>query len=859
MNATRARSLAALLALTLLSACPDDETTTNDDTANADAVGDVSDSDATAGTYDYAVPLDPESPWPKFRRDARQTGRSPVAPTYDGSQPWVFQTGKGIFSTPVIDGDGNIYVGSADRHFYALAPDGTERWSFETGEIIDSSALLDDAGAVIFGSGDGTVYALDRATGDERWTFAADAPDENGAFINWFEGNVAMATDGTLMIPNDNFCTYGVDRTSGDRRWCHLTADQTWSLPALNPVTGRAFIGNNFYFGENIRAFDPATGDVVWTAGAKSTVAASPLVADEAADGLLVVGSFDGFVYGVAQDSGDIRWATSVRDHVYASPAQAADGTIIQPACDGTVYALDPGDGSVQWAFDTREPIRSSPAIDATGNIYVGSGEGRLFVLNPDGTLRWSIRLIDEDRDDLNASPALGERGVVIAGESGGIFFVPFDWCLQDAAASDARCVTGGGEGLPDDHVDLFPTTRFGRLLTEAPASVLPNEPLTLSLFVREDGDTSLAVIDSGTVTVTTDPASTPIVDVSGDRRFVTVIPDGGWPTDGDAEVTIQVTGDYLVDLTREGAKLTGGTKGGSFDESFTFSVTAGDDVATFPLPIPAQPGDPQGIWEILRIAAPLPTILPSYNQIGFDSIHYIVGLVEGDAASGRAIAWGVDGLPAGPNGATVVNPASAVRFPLEVVFEEGRVTLVNEEGFTIAFNGFALPFDYFRLAGRVDASGDALESPALNAKTVCADINFYGPFLQALGYCNPDTDLLNAVGGAELRVHAASATSPADPGTVSFAVTDEAITATLDGDVVAADHNLGLLVVDAGTGRPVRLDYVDGTSVETDDDGHATSVAVEAERATLPGEIRAYLMVDTYPAAVTTLAPSAR
>ena len=87
-----------------------------------------------------------------------------------------FPTGRGIFSTPIVDGDGNVYVGSADRTFYALAPDGTVRWQLLTGEIIDSAALLDDRGRVYFGSSDGHLYALDRTTGDPVWTFAADAP-----------------------------------------------------------------------------------------------------------------------------------------------------------------------------------------------------------------------------------------------------------------------------------------------------------------------------------------------------------------------------------------------------------------------------------------------------------------------------------------------------------------------------------------------------------------------------------------------------------------------------------------------------------------------------------------------------------
>ena len=160
-----------------------------------------------------------------------------------------------------MDGDGNVYVGSADRTFYALAADGTVRWQLLTGEIIDSAALLDDRGRVYFGSGDGTLYARDASSGAPVWTFAADPPSATGAFINWFEGNVAMGADGTLYVPNDDFLTYAIDRDTMAVRWRFRTADQTWSLPAVNARERRLFLGNNFQlFAPNTFALDAATG-----------------------------------------------------------------------------------------------------------------------------------------------------------------------------------------------------------------------------------------------------------------------------------------------------------------------------------------------------------------------------------------------------------------------------------------------------------------------------------------------------------------------------------------------------------------------------------------------------------------------
>lgn len=800
-------------------------------------------------SFEYEVPLDPHSPWPKFRRNARQNGRSPVLPQDSDRALWVFRTGKGVFSSAVVDAEGTVYVGSGDRDFYAIDRDGGLKWKFHSGEIIDSSALLDDQGRVIFGSGDGHVYALDRTSGTQLWNFAADAPELSSAFINWFEGNVAIGADGTLYAPNDNFCTYALRRETGARVWCAAARDQTWSLPAVDPDSGRLFIGNNFAFLHNTFALDADSGETIWKATADGSVAASPLLSDAAGDAAVVVGAFDGYVRAYDPVSGSERWRFGARDHIYASPAEMADGTIVQPSADGSIYAINPKDGSLRWAFDTLEPLRSSPAIDGAGNIYVGSGEGRLFVLNADGTLRWSIRLIDDDRDDLNASPALGLDAIIVAGESGGVFSVPYDYCLRPGLA-DARCTVGGGESLPASGVFLLYTTPFGRTRAQAPADIDGNQTLAFSLFVREHGDTQLAVIDSDSLHVDVEPAIPVAVDVSGDRRFVTIVPKSSYAAADGGAVTVRVQGNYLVGLDRDGLRFSGGHVGGRFDQSFRFGVRprAGKEL---PLPVPRAPGDRAGTWELYRLAAPLPTILPSYNQIGFDSVHYLIGLVEGDGT--HAVGWAVGGSLAGADNRSAVDPASRVRFPLEVDYDAGLLTMTNEAGFTIEFNGFPLPFEFFRIATEVNARGEALYSPALNSKTRCGRIDFYGEFLQALGYCNPSTDLLNVFGGAELRPHDGGVReAPAGIGRVSFEASYDHVTATLaDSELRADEHNIGILLIDPATHRPLALDYMAETTHGTSAGGILTSATLNFRPGAIRGEVRVYLMIDTYPAAV--------
>ena len=793
------------------------------------------------------VPFAPGAPWPKFRGNAVQDALSTVRPTSTEGALWTFRTGKGVFSSPVVGADETVYIGSADRTFYALRPDGTVRWRFATGEIIDSAGLLDDRGRVYFGSGDGHLYALDAATGARVWDIQAEDPTTTRAYINWFEGNVAMGPSGDLFVPNDNFRIYRFDRSTGARVWSFATRDQTWSSPAIDPANGQLFIGNNnllTLLGPNTFAID-ANGRELWHQATNGTIAASPLLTP---DGLVVVGGFDGFVRAYDRAEGMLRWEFGAHDHIYASPARLPDGTIIQPAADGTVYALNPRDGSLRWAFDTREAIRSSPAVDADGNTYVGGGDGRLYVIRADGTLRWSMQLITEERHNLNSSPALGRRGVYLGGESGEVFGVPYDYCLRAPGLTDPRCVRGPGESLARDGVTLAYTTPTGVPLEAPPADIDPNGVMAFSLFVRAAGDTRLALIDTQGLRVELTPPAPVDVRVSGDRRFFTITPRTRLTGDATGHVRVAVTGSYLVDPMRAGLRFSGGTPGGSLATTLDFALRP-DRAGPIPLPVPTAPGEASGVWEMYRLAAPLPTILPSYNQIGFDSLHYLVGLVEGTA--GHAIGW-LDGAKLTPEGETVIDPATRAVFPVEIDYAGGFMTVSNENSLSLDVMNFRLPFDTFRLTARVDAAGATLATPALAVTTVCGNIMVYGQFLRTLGFCNPDDDRLTAFGAALLRPHrGGTQTAPTGVGAVDFAADALGLTATVRGSTVrVADHAIGLLAIDSASGRPVSLDYGPQTTATADASGNLAGVRLLFNNHAVPRALRLYLMVDTYPAA---------
>jgi len=176
--------------------------------------------------------------------------------------------------------------------------------------------------------------------------------------------------------------------------------------------------------------------------------------------------------------------------------------------------------------------------------------------------------------------------------------------------------------------------------------------------------------------------------------------------------------------------------------------------------------------------------------------------------------------------------------------------------GFAIEFNLIRLPFEFFRIATRVDGQGNAEGSPALNVSAVCGGITFYGEFLRQLGFCNPQTDLLTVFGGAELRPHMGGVQqAPAGIGTVVFDMTATGVTATLTGSTLRPDtRSLSILLVDAATGVPVPLDYGFATTRTTSPDGVVQMVGIPFGTTTPPASVRAYLMVDAYPAATDTL-----
>ena len=819
--------------------------------------------------YSYANPVQPDAPWPTFRRDVQNNGRSPLRAIYQNDQPWFFQTGKGIFSTPVIDEEGIIYIGSADHNFYALNLDGSEKWRFQTGEIIDSAAALprpDETGisTIYVPSGDGNIYHLNRQNGDLIWSFTAPTESYN----SWFEGNVQIGHNDTLYAGNTNFDYYAV-APEGSLKWTFSTLSNAWSIGGIAD-DGTIYWGSNDTY---VYAVDPA-GQEKWNKRTLGFIAASAAIGS---DGTIYIGSFDSYIYALNPQTGQTKWKFKTNDHIYSSAALSVDqagntDAIFFGSTDGIFYALNPN-GELLWTYDTGDPIRSSPVLGRTSDgqdeiVYFGAGNGRLYALNTvDGTRRWSFNTTSDepelqDRNDLNASPALGETGIVIAGEHGQVWYVPYDYCLHNV---DDRCETDPNTDLPDNAAGLFYVTPGGNTLPAFPDTLPTAAMITLRLLIRENGETIDAFVCNNPIycpddalTIRLDPPTPFTWEKSADGRYLYIRPDGFLAPN--TEYQLNVDGAYYTGGASLGNLQLGGSQTGTFSDRFTFHTEA-PDLAQPPLEVSE---DAVTAFEWTRLAAPIPPMLPSLNQIGFDYMDWIMGVVEisdPDASGqGKFMLW-VIGAKRDADGNLVADPDSDFMLPLNGRYQ-GNAIIVENENIVMPVTGIPIPFNLMEMRATLGEDLVAEPGAALYADTEALSIPTFGPYLVIGGMANNVYEKMLVSGTFVTRPYPEGGIANSHPDGVTLTDldylppqgnNDGRITAVLTApqDFPWQEHRLAIMLIDSDSSTPVYLNYLDSTKTEIAADNTTAALTLTLPQTTeLPTNIEAVIMVDVFPLA---------
>lgn len=362
-----------------------------------------------------------------FRADARHSGTfETTVPAEAPGLLWRFQTGGPVWSSPVVS-DGTVYVGSADGGLYALDADsGARRWHADVGSPVGSTPAV-AGGAVIFTSRDGVVHALDAESGEVRWRV------ETGALLPWtwgFEGwdlylSSPVVQDSLVIVGAGDGAIYALTLEGGEETWRFQTEGRIRSTPAI--ADGTVFAGST---DGRVYALALADGSERWrheTDGAarvsadegvdRVSIIASPLVAG----GTVFVGSRDGFMYALDQETGARRWQVS-HEGSWAMSSPTVDGrALFEGTSDGAfVHRVDVETGEEEWRFPADGYTWSSPALVGS-TVLIGDAGGHLRALDAaTGDERWSFSA----GGGVYSSPWVDGDVIYFGADDGGVYAV---------------------------------------------------------------------------------------------------------------------------------------------------------------------------------------------------------------------------------------------------------------------------------------------------------------------------------------------------------------------------------------------------------------------------------------------------
>lgn len=349
-----------------------------------------------------------DSAWSMQCYNLHHTSRSPYSTiNTTGIEKWRFHFTGGLDDTPVVDGDGTIYCKGAynylDRYLYAIYPNGTEKWKYKTdGLILGSSPAIDEDGTIYVGSWDCKLYAIN-PNGTLKW---------KGGGGGSIASSPAIGEDGSIYYGDFNGNIQAL-YSNGTRKWIYKTGDMITSDPAIGD-DGTIYIGSlDSYF----YAMNP-NGALKWRFKTGDRIYGHPSIAD---DGTIYIGSsWDSYLYAL-YPNGTLKWKYK-NAGTPNNPSIGNDGTIYAGYVDKLV-ALNPN-GTLKWEFyigNDRFIGKSAPAISADGIIYFGihlgspghSNGGEIIAVNPDSTEQWRKRIA---YDWVDSSPSIAEDGTVYIG-----------------------------------------------------------------------------------------------------------------------------------------------------------------------------------------------------------------------------------------------------------------------------------------------------------------------------------------------------------------------------------------------------------------------------------------------------------
>ena len=331
-----------------------------------------------------------DSPWPKYRHDPQNTGRSLYPGPKEGVINWEIDS-LYLLSELILGDEDNLLTVTGWGYLYNFNLSGMMNWKSNFSGIgvghITTSPLITASGNIIVAD-NSTVYSLTN-TGDLNWSFFTNSQ----IFITGLNIDI----EGNIYLTDDKGTLYSLDK-NGNLNWTYFD-NRFYS----NEEVGIAFSpdGKTLYlpgWDTSLFAFNITDRKIKWSID-KGTVRSSPLV--DSQGNIYIITSRDQqdtlFFYSITsegQERFSYQFTSSWGNYWRVDPTIDKNGNLF--FAGDTLYSLDYS-GNLRWKLDLTDYNISPIVNDAQGNIYIitqqlFTGEHTLLSVNNNGITNWEIQ-----------------------------------------------------------------------------------------------------------------------------------------------------------------------------------------------------------------------------------------------------------------------------------------------------------------------------------------------------------------------------------------------------------------------------------------------------------------------------------
>ncbi|MCX8618323.1 outer membrane protein assembly factor BamB [Gilliamella sp. B2923] len=290
------------------------------------------------------------------------------------SQSSFFSSKTALFSGGVSADDKYVYVGSERAVVYALdRSNGKVVWEKAAkGEVLARPVSTDDK--LIVHTANGMLQAFDRNTGDELWDVLLEVP------LLTLRGNsTPTIAHGAAIFGDDNGRVNAYYVNDGEMIWQQRISNPTGSteIAKLNDVDSTPVVEGSLVYaiGYNgyVAALDLSNGQVVWRKQLGST---HSFVVDS--QELFVVDQDDN-IQAVSKDGGSVLWTQSALSHRQLTDPVIYQDNIVVGDFEGYLYWLNKENGEVVAKTQVSSSGLISRPLVVDNKIVVQAKNGDIY------------------------------------------------------------------------------------------------------------------------------------------------------------------------------------------------------------------------------------------------------------------------------------------------------------------------------------------------------------------------------------------------------------------------------------------------------------------------------------------------